>query len=149
MEIKNSFPERIFTQNILDSNLPEHVNNLLQEAGYQTVGDLAVQFRLNPDRIYRINGIGPKALSEINLLIDTLEAEMKLQNLLPKKFQLMKKKLNLNQRLLKPVVEEIASIEPEIIVPAIEEAQTVTEPEPEPMKNTHHWMKSSPSNQKC
>ena len=32
--------------------------------------------RLDPDRIYRINGIGPKALSEINTLIDNLEAEM-------------------------------------------------------------------------
>lgn len=76
IELRSKFPERIFTQNILDSGLSEHVNNLLQEAGYLTVGDLASQVRLDPDRIYRINGIGPKALSEINALIDNLEAEM-------------------------------------------------------------------------
>jgi N utilization substance protein A len=40
------------------------------------VGDLAIQARIDPDRIYRINGIGPKALSEINSLVDNLEAEM-------------------------------------------------------------------------
>ncbi|MEL7643758.1 MAG: transcription termination factor NusA, partial [bacterium] len=76
VELRSKFPERIFTQKILDSGLSEHVNNLLQEAGYLTVGDLASQVRLDPDRIYRINGIGPKALSEINTLIDNLEAEM-------------------------------------------------------------------------
>lgn len=76
VELRSKLPERIFTQNILDSGLSEHVNNLLQEAGYLTVGDLASQVRLDPDRIYRINGIGPKALSEITALIDNLEAEM-------------------------------------------------------------------------
>lgn len=76
VELRSKFPERIFTQNILDSGLSDHVNNLLQEAGYLTVGDLAIQARIDPDRIYRINGIGPKALSEINSLVDNLEAEM-------------------------------------------------------------------------
>ncbi len=75
IELRNKFPERIFDQNILDSGLSDHVNNLLQEAGYLMVGDLAVQVRNDPDLIYKINGIGPKALAEITNLIDSLEAE--------------------------------------------------------------------------
>ncbi len=75
-ELHHQYPERIFTQNILDSGLPEHVNNLLQESEFHTVGSLVLQMKLNPDRILRINGIGPKALAEIQHLIDTLYAEM-------------------------------------------------------------------------
>ena len=75
-ELRSKFPERIFDQNILDSGLSDHVNNLLQEAGYLMVGDLAIQVRTDPDLIYKINGIGPKALAEITNLIDSLEAEM-------------------------------------------------------------------------
>lgn len=136
IEIKQSFPERIFTQNILDSNLPEHVNNLLQEAGYLTVGDLAMQFRLNPDRIYRINGIGPKALSEVNALIDALEAEMKpvepaieevpapaeAEAVIPE------------PTTLETVIEEVATIEPEKVAPVVEETQPEGEPEIESME---------------
>ncbi len=76
IELRSKFPERIFDQNILDSGLSDHVNNLLQEAGYLMVGDLAIQVRTDPDLIYKINGIGPKALAEITNLIDSLEAEM-------------------------------------------------------------------------
>ena len=76
IELRSKFPERIFDQNILDSGLSDHVNNLLQESGYLMVGDLAIQVRTDPDLIYKINGIGPKALAEITNLIDSLEAEM-------------------------------------------------------------------------
>lgn len=75
--VHSEYPERIFSLNLLDSGLPEHINNLLQESGYMSVGDLVVQMKANPDKILRINGIGPKALADINRMMQELEAEMK------------------------------------------------------------------------
>jgi transcription termination/antitermination protein NusA len=74
-------PEFAFSTNILDSGLDEHINIILQEAGYHTLGDLALQVRKNPDEILKLQGIGPKSMEKIfnhinQLLAPTLiEAE--------------------------------------------------------------------------
>jgi len=62
-------PEEVFKTSILDSGLPEHVCFTLQEAGYSTVGDLFVQMRLEPDTILALQGIGPRAMVEIDKLM--------------------------------------------------------------------------------
>lgn len=72
--LRATFPEQIFTQNILDSGLPEHVAYILQEAGYATTGDLAMTMKTHPDDILRLQGIGPRAMAELTRLIETLEA---------------------------------------------------------------------------
>ena len=61
-----------FEQNILDSSLPEHVSYTLQESGYTTVGDLILQMKINADEVLRLQGIGPRAMNEINRLVETL-----------------------------------------------------------------------------
>ncbi len=71
-ELRKTIPAEAFTQNILDSSLPEHVSYILQEAGFATVGDLAVRMKQRPDDILRLQGIGPKAMTEINRLMETL-----------------------------------------------------------------------------
>ncbi|MEN6482108.1 MAG: transcription termination factor NusA [Anaerolineaceae bacterium] len=71
-ELRKTIPERAFNTNILDSGLQEHVTYLLQEAGYSTVGELAIQMKRQPDDILRLNGIGPKAMQEIVTLIENL-----------------------------------------------------------------------------
>ncbi|HVP20793.1 MAG TPA: transcription termination factor NusA [Anaerolineaceae bacterium] len=71
-ELRKSIPEDAFEKNILDSGLPDHVANLLQEAGYFTVGELALRMKTHPDDILKLQGIGPKAMLEINRLMDTL-----------------------------------------------------------------------------
>ena len=58
-------PEFAFSTNILDSGLDEHINIILQEAGYHTLGDLALQVRKNPDEILKLQGIGPKSMEKI------------------------------------------------------------------------------------
>jgi N utilization substance protein A len=60
------------TRDILDSGLPEHVSVLLQEAGYATVGDLVEQVNKEPDAIFRIQGIGPKAMTKITEFVESL-----------------------------------------------------------------------------
>jgi transcription termination/antitermination protein NusA len=63
-------PEKTFEINILDTSLPEHVSNLLQEAGFYTVGELLLQMKTDADKIFKLQGIGPKAMSEIKHLVE-------------------------------------------------------------------------------
>lgn len=74
-ELAQSIPASLIGQNILDSSLPEHVAYILQEAGYTTVGELALQMKSHPDDILRLQGIGPKAMMEINHLMEQLAAQ--------------------------------------------------------------------------
>ena len=73
-EVDALIPVDAFDTPILDSPLPEHVANLLQEADYNTVGEVARQMKLAPDEVLRINGIGPKAMAEIIKMMDELDA---------------------------------------------------------------------------
>ena len=72
IEVRKSIPDMIFEKNILDSGLPDHVANLLQEAGYITIGELAMCMKTHPDDILKLQGIGPKAMTEITRLMDSL-----------------------------------------------------------------------------
>jgi len=69
--IRNRINTQLFEQSILDSSLPEHVSIIIQEAGYATVGDLILQMLRQPDDILRLQGIGPKAMNEINKLVES------------------------------------------------------------------------------
>ncbi|MEW6178668.1 MAG: transcription termination factor NusA [Chloroflexota bacterium] len=73
---KAQVPPESFNINILDSGLPEHVAYILQEAGYSTVGEMAVQMKINADEILRLNGIGPRAMQEIQKLMARLDEQM-------------------------------------------------------------------------
>jgi len=72
--IKDQVPAEIYTQTILDSGLPDHVANLLQEAGYDTTGALLEQMAIEPDKILGLNGIGPRSMNQIKILTDKLLA---------------------------------------------------------------------------
>jgi transcription termination/antitermination protein NusA len=71
--IRASLPDEIFTENILDCALPEHVRFILQEAGYMNTGELIMKMKTNPDDILRIQSVGPRAMAEINNLLETFE----------------------------------------------------------------------------
>ena len=72
LELRQIIPASLYDKNILDSGLPEHVAYILQEAGYSTVGELAVQSKRNPDAIFKLQGIGPKAMQEIDALMESV-----------------------------------------------------------------------------
>lgn len=65
-------PELTFEIDILDVDLKEHILIILQEAGIDTLGQLVLKMRLDPDRILALNGIGPKSFEEIQALTDGL-----------------------------------------------------------------------------
>lgn len=68
-------PESTFEINILDTSLPEHVANLLTEAGFYTIGELLVQMKTDPDKIFRLQGVGPRAMTEITNLVETYQTK--------------------------------------------------------------------------
>ena len=47
--------------------------NILNEAGYQNVGELRFQMLTDPDAILGLSGVGPKAMQEIETVLDSLE----------------------------------------------------------------------------
>ena len=73
-EARAAIPAEAFQQNLLDSGLAEHLVNLLQEAGYATVGDLALELKVNPDNVLRMPGVGAKSIAQLNALMDSLTA---------------------------------------------------------------------------
>ena len=56
---------RAFEAALDELKLDDHISSLLLEAGYITEGELALQLILNPDSILALQGIGPKAMTEI------------------------------------------------------------------------------------
>ncbi len=83
-----------------------------------------MQVKSNPDKIFRINGIGPKALADITNLVETLEAEM-----IPAEVEVEEP---VTVEVIQPegidavevieTVEEPVALEPEVAVPVVEEA---------------------------
>lgn len=72
VELRSLIAPSIYTQDILDSGLPEHVAYLLQEAGYTTTGEMLITARLRPDDLFKLQGVGPRAMQEINKLVEKL-----------------------------------------------------------------------------
>jgi len=73
--IRNLIPASAFETNILDAGLPDHVAYILQEAGYLTAGELAMQFKQDPDVIEKLQGIGIKAMEKIRAVIAELDTQ--------------------------------------------------------------------------
>lgn len=69
-EIRRGIPDAAFEQSILDSKLSEHVAYTLQENGYNNLGELILQMKTAPDEILKLQGIGPRAMQEIQNLVD-------------------------------------------------------------------------------
>ncbi len=71
--LRASIDPRAFEMPILDVPLKEHILAILQEAGMENLGDLMLQVKRDPDKILSLNGIGPKAMEEIQTLVQTYQ----------------------------------------------------------------------------
>lgn len=58
-------PAEAFEIPLQDFPVSDRVYAVISEAGFLTVGDLLLQMRLEPDSILGLNGMGPKAMSEL------------------------------------------------------------------------------------
>ena len=112
-EIRESIPVELFEQNILDSELPEHVQYMVQEAGFTTTGDLLIKVLFDVNELKKIKGVGPRAIKSMQKLAE---------NILPKAESEV-------EETEAPVVEDI--VEPEAEESMAEEAEVVLEEAPE------------------
>lgn len=63
-------PAAAFEMPLEKFDVSDRVFAVISEAGFQTVGDLLLQMRLDPDSILRLNGMGPKAMKELQEALD-------------------------------------------------------------------------------
>lgn len=62
---KANVPTKAYDIPLEQFEVSDRLYAVLSEAGFPTVGDLLLQFRLDPDSILKLNGMGPKAMNEL------------------------------------------------------------------------------------
>jgi N utilization substance protein A len=72
-EARRAVPEPAYDMPLDDLGLSARWVALLSGAGFSTVGDLIFQMNLDPDKILALNGIGPKAMQEIETQLAAVE----------------------------------------------------------------------------
>jgi N utilization substance protein A len=101
-------PAAAFEMSIYDAGIKEHILNILTEAELETVGDLMLTMKVDPDKVLGLAGIGPKAIEDIEESLAALTFP-------------------------EPEPEPVAEPEPEVVAEAIAEevpvAEQVAEPE--------------------
>jgi N utilization substance protein A len=66
-------PEAAFGIKLEEAGIKEHIYNILTEAGFETVGSLMLSFKLEPDKVLGLAGIGPKAIQNIEECLAALK----------------------------------------------------------------------------
>jgi N utilization substance protein A len=72
MAAKEAVPDDAYDLPILTLGLPARVENLLEEAGFTNVGELAYRLLLVPSSISNIDGIGPSYLEQIENALEVM-----------------------------------------------------------------------------
>ncbi len=70
-------PSKAFEIPLEDFEVSDRVYAVISEAGFLTVGDLMLEMKLNPDNILALNGMGPKAMAELEKAIETLTEKLR------------------------------------------------------------------------
>jgi N utilization substance protein A len=71
IQVDKVVPE-YYALSIEELRINERIQEVLAENGYTTIGELIQQMETNADEILKLNGIGPKAMTEIKTCIETL-----------------------------------------------------------------------------
>jgi transcription termination/antitermination protein NusA len=71
-----NIPSAAFDVLITNFEISDRLYTVISEAGFQTVGDIMLQYRMDPDSILRLNGMGPKGMTELSLALDAFEAKI-------------------------------------------------------------------------
>ncbi|HEX2980467.1 MAG TPA: transcription termination factor NusA [Anaerolineaceae bacterium] len=74
-EARSGISQTAFRIPLQDSGLADFVGVILTEAGYESLGDLMVQLKLDSDAILGLQGIGPRSMQEIERLVDAFNRE--------------------------------------------------------------------------
>ena len=109
-EVRATIPETAFAMDLVDLPFSDRLYDELKLAGYDTVGSLMLQLKLDSDVILKLGSIGPKAMDEIKTILNTLDFSTKVEAVEPEPVK------------QQPVIEVVPVIE----VPAIVEQKVET-----------------------
>jgi N utilization substance protein A len=76
IQARASIPPAAFEIPLEKFDVSDRVYAVISETGLQSVGDLMLQMKLDPDSIWKLSGMGPKAMQELQSALDRLEAEL-------------------------------------------------------------------------
>ena len=114
-------PAAAFEMSIYDAGIKEHILNILTEAEFETVGDLMMALKINPDKVLGLAGIGPKAMENIQEALTALtfpepepEPEAKIET------EIVAEEA--------PAAEQVAESEEMVELPVAEEQEAVLAP---------------------
>ncbi len=75
-QARASIPPAAFDIALEDFEVSDRVYAVISETGLQTVGDLILQMKLDPDSIWKLSGMGPKAMAELQQALDKLLSQL-------------------------------------------------------------------------
>ncbi len=138
-EIKATIPEAAFAMDLVDLPFSDRLYDELKLAGYDTVGSLMLQLKLDSDEILKLGGIGPKAMDEIKTILNTIDFSEQSQEpvveVLPEQESIVIPAVELPVE--EPVIEKVEVVEEPVAVATAESltlesvAQTEEEKIPE------------------
>jgi N utilization substance protein A len=76
LEARASVPPSAFEIPLEKFEVSDRVYAVISETGLQSVGDLLLQMKLDPDSIWKLSGMGPKAMNELQTALDQLVAQL-------------------------------------------------------------------------
>lgn len=132
-KVRATIPVAAFAMSLEDLALSERVYDLLNETGYETIGDLMFQLALDEDAVLGISGIGPKAMEEIKEKLTLISFPSAEEEEIPAEtVETIAAETEIAEEAGEPVKDEIETIEqPEIVEEKLsEEAIKVEEGEP-------------------
>lgn len=71
-EVRSTIPESAFKMPLEKFEVADRVYAVISEAGFQTVGDLMLQWKLDSDEILALKGMGPKGMKVLEEALDTV-----------------------------------------------------------------------------
>jgi N utilization substance protein A len=72
-------PARAFELPLEEFEISDRVYAVISETGLQTVGDLMLQLALDEDSIWKLSGMGPKAMQELTAAIEKIKEQLLLE----------------------------------------------------------------------
>lgn len=110
--VEATLPKAAFDIPLEDLGLVPSLSMKISGEGYSTIGDLMLQLKLDSDRILSINGVGPKAMEDIQAALDRFAFPEAPAVTTPE-----------------PVVEPVVEVaEPEPVAEAVEEIEEEEKP---------------------
>lgn len=126
-EALQTIPKPAFNVTLNEDILPQSVLTILGESGIQNLGDLALEYKTNPDSILGLPGIGPKTLKKIEEVVEDLS------QFIPAEPEPAPIEAEITEEIVEPAVEQIETetAGAEAVVEIPESISEMGEAEPE------------------